>query len=81
LAGWPGVKHGGVLRGEEGLFDRVGDQELSGRRRGHVAAGEDIHPAGLWAQRTIIRPAPGCGFDADLLVSMKPQRGRSDDPA
>jgi hypothetical protein len=36
---------------------------------------------GSWAQRTIIRPLPGHEFDADLLVSMKPQRLWSDDPA
>jgi hypothetical protein len=38
-------------------------------------------PQGSWAQRTIVRPLPGREFDADMLVSMRPQHGWSDDPA
>jgi Second Messenger Oligonucleotide or Dinucleotide Synthetase domain len=37
-------------------------------------------PQGSWAHKTIIRPLPGREFDADMLVSMKRQRGWSDDP-
>src|SRR6266545_4786948 len=35
---------------------------------------------GSWAHRTIIKPLPGKGFDADLLVQMKRQHGWSSDP-
>ena len=37
-------------------------------------------PQGSWAQRTIIRPLPGCEFDADVLVEMKRQKQWAEDP-
>ena len=63
-------------------------EDHSGAIRSCLDADEAMSPLvktfirqGSWAQRTTIRPVPGRGFDADLLVSMKPQRGWSDDPA
>jgi hypothetical protein len=41
---------------------------------------ERVSRQGSWAHRTIIRPQPGCEFDADLVIHMRPQRSWSRDP-
>ena len=42
---------------------------------------EGVSRQGSWAHRTIIRPQPGCEFDADLLVQIKRQGSWSENPS
>lgn len=64
-----------LVRHEKALTDWLcGDSTFGPLVEGFVRQGS-------WAHRTIIRPQPGCEFDADLLVQVKPQRSWKREPA